>query len=624
MTRVHPWLFASTAALLLFGGVAGAATSWPRRSGDNQNSGSVTDGTFQLNRGAGLADLAVLDSIPTEGAVNGTPAITEDRLLVTTDDAGHVYVVDLDSAARIVDMPTGASGIQSSPLLATLSTGEHRVYVGVNSAEKTLYCLNLDAIAAVRTTVHEDDGSQFFCSGPNGSQPWPRSLAADGPAGSSTFLASPLFAASQPIRNPVTGALETHDVLYTPTTGTGCENGQFWALDAVSGDLLWSFDPVTSGDGLGGTILASPAMSIPGTYTVGGGEVTVPSLLYVATGGCPNSPQVADYAESLVALDAATGSVEWFHRRRLADAVGFDMTSAPLVATIDDPVVGCQVVVNFDEDGCVYGFPQAKDVPLFGDFGAVDYGGFQTQQRGFGYDPMRDGQQRLLYRKCLVPGGPGGGFSHADPALWTGVNGLNARVQGVAIAQAAGGHVGADDTNAFAVDVCTGRVVWASSDVGNGRSDAVVASGLLIQLGGETTPPAGGLPLASFNEVHVLEADSFNYATPRDSDIRGGGLFANVVLPAEHDSSPKAGGPAVVRGRIYVPTSKGIDVIGLPATRGGQASPARIRGSNVFAGPYPEPMAPGAIGGGLPLVDLYDPLPLQVDSQLRRQGAYNN
>lgn len=616
-------LLAST-ALLLAAGVACAGTSWPRRGGDNQNSGAVGDGAFELNRGSALADMTALYSIPTEGAVNGTPVITEDRLLVTSDDAGHVYVVDLDSGARIVDMPTGTSGVQSSPVLATLSSGEHRVYVGVNSAAKTLYCLNLDAIAAVRTSVRNDDGSRFSCTGPNGSKPWPRSLAADGPNGSAAFRASPLFAAGQTIRNAATGAFAAHDVLYTPTTGAGCDNGQFWALDAATGERLWSFDPVTSGDGRGGAIVASPAMSLPGTYTVGYATVTVPSLVYVATSGCPSSPAVAEYAESLVALDAATGAVEWFHRRRLADAAGFGITSAPLVATIDDPAAGCQVVVSFDEDGCVYGFPQAKSIPALGDFGDTLYATSQNRQYGFGYDPMRDGEQRLLYRKCLVPGGPGAGFSDAGAALWTGVNGLSSRVQGVAIAQAAGGHVGADDANEFAVDVCTGRVVWASSDVDNGRSDAVVAANLLVQLGGTTTPAAGGVPLASYGEVQILDGDSYNYPDPRDSDIRGGGMYADVRLPAGHDPSPRAGGPAVVRGRIYVPTSKGIDVIGLPSVRGGQASPPRIQGNNLFAGPYAEPIAPGSVGGGVPLVDLYDPFPLRVDSEIRRQGAYNN
>jgi outer membrane protein assembly factor BamB len=612
-------------AVLVLATAAGAATSWPRRSGDNQNSGAVADSALNLNRGDGLADLTVLEhqSILTAGAVNGTPAITENRLLVTSDDAGHVYVVDLDSAARLVDMPTGTSGVQSSPVLATLSSGEHRVYVGVNSAEKTLYCLNLDAIAAVRATVRNDDGSQFFCGGPNGSNPFPRSLAADGATGSGTYRASPLFAAGQSIRNPATGALQTHDVVYTATTGVGCENGQFWALDAVTGEVLWTFDPVTSGDGLGGAIGASPAMSLPGTYTIGYEPVTVPSLVYVATGGCPSSLEVRDYAESLVALDAATGAVTWFHQRRLADAIGYDTTSAPLAAVVGGPD-GCQVVVSFDEDGCVYGFPQAADVPAFGDLGNTGYGPLQTRQYGPGYDAMRPGQQRLLYRKCLVPGGPGAGFSDANPALWRGVAGIDAHAQGVAIAQAAGGHVGADDSNAFAVDVCTGRVVWASSDVDNGRNDAVVVSGMLVQLGGTTTAGTTTVPIASYGEVQVLDGDSYNYANPRDSDIRGGGMYADVRLPAGHDPSARAGGPAVVNGRLYVPTSKGIDVIGLPAVRGGRASLPRINGNNVFAGPYSEPSAPGSIGGGVPLVDLYDPLPLRVNSEIRRQGAYNN
>ena len=52
-----------------------------------------------------------------------------------------------------------------------------------------------------------------------------------------------------------------HDVIYTPTTGLDCANGQFWAIDAYSAELLWAFDPVVNGNGQGGTIWTTPAMS---------------------------------------------------------------------------------------------------------------------------------------------------------------------------------------------------------------------------------------------------------------------------------------------------------------------------------------------------------------------------
>ncbi|MGH7899572.1 MAG: hypothetical protein ACREQQ_16585, partial [Candidatus Binatia bacterium] len=71
-----------------------------------------------------------------------------------------------------------------------------------------------------------------------------------------------------------------------------------------------------------------------------------------------------------------------------------------------------------------------------------------------------------------------------------------------------------------------------------------------------------------------------------------------------------------------VPTTKGIAVVGI--VPGSNASPPKTNGLNLFAGPYPQPVAPGAVGGGLPAVDVYGPYPLLLDSEVRRLGAYNN
>jgi hypothetical protein len=621
------------AGLVVFVTVAGAATSWSRRGGDDQNTGNAgSDPAFEL---ANMANLKYLFTIPTQGIVNATPIITDDRLLITGDWKGHVYVIDLDTTKRIVDMDTGSGGdatigndalsnlgnefgdyvgMQATPLLATVSTSageQHRAYVGVNSAAKTLYCFNLDAIAAVRATVEGDNGTQFFCEGPGGSHPWPRSLAADGPEnGNKTLNGSALFAKDHPITlNNVT---TEHDVIYTPSTGLDCANGQFWAIDAYTAELLWSFDPVVNGDSTGGTIWTTPAISRDGKW------------IYITTGDCVGQPQVGEKAESLIALNAATGKIEdggWFHQRRLVDTADLDVGNGPLVADVDDPNVGCHVVVSFDKDGCVYGFPQERDIPQVGDVGDLANGTTQTQQHGFGYDPLRDGQQRLLYRKCLVSGSLNGGFNASNPAFT--IVGAVRGAQGLAVQQASGyptGHIGADDANAFAIDVCTGRVVWASSDVKNGRTDAAISNGYLFQIAGTVKPAAGDYPYTFVREIQVVDMDAHNYANPRDSDIVGGGIKATVQLPDQ--PSLGGGGVAIVNGRIYVPTTKGIAVVGL--VPGSDASPPQVNGNNIFAGPYPEPIAPGAAGGGLNAVDLYDPYPLLLDSEIRRLGAYNN
>lgn len=627
MTKRLSFLATAVAGLLVLATAAGAATSWPRRGGDDQNTGNASSDPFL--RPWNVKDLKYLYTLPTQGIVNATPVITEDRLLITGDWAGHVYVIDLDTTKRLVDMttPTGGDatvgddalghlgnefgdyvGMQSTPVLATLSSGEHRVYVGVNSADKTMYCFNLDAIAAARLTIETpDDGTRFFCDGPNGTKPWPRSLATDGPTGNDTLNGSALYARQHPIGPP--GNQTMHDVLYTPTTGLDCANGQFWALDAYSGELLWAFDPVTNGDSTGGTIWTTPAMSKDG------------KRIYITTGDCVGQPQMGEKAESLIALDADTGGVDWFHQRRLIDTADLDIGNGPLVADVDDPNIGCHVVVSFDKDGCVYGFPQERDIPQVGDVEDLQNSASQSHQYGFGYDPLRDGQQRLLYRKCLVPGSLNGGFNASNPAF-TILGGIRG-AQGLAVQQASGyptGHVGADDANAFAIDVCTGRVVWASSDVKNGRTDAAISNGMLFQLAGTVKPPAGDYPYSFVREIQIVDMDAHDYANPRDAVVNGGGILATVQLPDQ--PSLGGGGIAIVNGRIYVPTTKGIAVVGV--VPGSNFSPPQINGNNIFAGPYSEPIAPGAAGGGLPVVDPFDPYPLLLDSEIRRAGAYRN
>jgi hypothetical protein len=306
------------------------------------------------------------------------------------------------------------------------------------------------------------------------------------------------------------------------------------------------------------------------------------TLVYVTTGDCVGKPQMGAKAESVVALNAQTGAVEWFHQKRLVDAADLDIGTGIAVADVAG-YQGCNVVVSSDKDGCIYGYDQQADIPQIAD---PDY------------DPLRAGQQRVLWRKCFVGGSLNGGFNSSNGGVW-----------GRLFVQQTSGypdsHLGADDTNAFAVDVCNGQVQWASSDVSNGRTDAAIASDMLFQLG-VTRKIAGvnGPTYQWMQEVTVVALDAGLSRVPE--------VLATVKIPAQ--GSLGGGGVAIADGTLYIPTVAGVAIA--KVVPGSNASLPVRRGLNVFAGPYPAPVAPGA-EPGMPSASADDPYPLM----LRKPGA---
>src|SRR3989454_6154537 len=387
--------------------LAPAAASWPRRFFDAQNTANVGDDPKLTP--ANAPDLTLLATLAADGpatfgvtVVNHTPVVG-DRLVYFGDMVGWFYVYDVSgldaqppTAPRLLLRvathtagPVGSAlgtytGVQATPNLALVTnpnTGqdEKRLYFGVDRVDKTLWCLNVDKIIADRSAIPSgalcEDTCEcnvngdcpadppgcmkdapsacqaYFCDGP-----WPMSLGSPEPpvdlgGDRNTLNGSPLFAADMPFP---TGP---RDVLYVPSTGLDCSNGQFYAIDAFTGEKIWTFDPV----------------------------------------------------------------------------------------------------VTIDKDSCIYGFPQQPDVPQVGDLG---------------FDPLRIGQQRLLYRTCFAYGSLGGGFDAAGGVI-------SGRVLGASAALPLGPLAG-DDVNAFAVDACTGDFKWASSSLGATFGEGAAASGMLF------------------------------------------------------------------------------------------------------------------------------------------------
>lgn len=601
-------------AIAIAGDAAQAGTTWSDRSGDLQNTGNAGDepGLTYDN----VKDLKVVDSVSTPGGVVATPVVT-DGLVVVGDMTGIVYVVDAAKAPAkvLIALNTGAppstttvgklprtgtpadaqgdkfgvghlpqelgnyKGVQSTATLGTVTLAggvkELRAYIGANTNKATMWCLNLSAVerdrAGLNAAAAPSDGAGYLCAGngPDGvTTAWPRSLSPAGfGRGNGTYNGAPMFSAGQTIK--VNGVDQVRDVLYTPTTGLDCADGRMWALDALTGELLWEFDPVPNGNG--GTIWTTPAMSRD------------KRLVYVSTGDCVGNPQMLSMREAVVALNADDGTVAWWHQKRLVDTADLDVGTGIAVADVDGRH-GCHVVISSDKDGCIYAYNQTVDIP--------------TDVSSPGYDPLRAGQQRVLWRECFVGGSLNGGFNASNGAL-----------SGRLFVQQTSGypdsHVGADDSNAFAVDVCNGQVQWASSDVSNGRTDAAIASGMLFQTG--VTRKAAGVNGPGYQwvqEVTVVDMDVGLARVPT--------VLATLKLPAQ--GSLGGGGVAIADGTVYVPTVKGLAIARV--VPGSNASAPVRRGLNVFAGPYPEPLAPGGLGS-YPAANPEDPYPLMF----RKPGA---
>jgi len=113
--------------------------------------------------------------------------------------------------------------------------------------------------------------------------------------------------------------------------------GRVMAFDAMTGDEIWRFNTVPMGDEIG-----ADTWLIPETAKTGGGGVWGAMSLDVSTGelfvpvGNPwpdLDPSVRPgdnlFTDSIVILDAQTGTLKWWHQVAPADWLDYDLAAAP-------------------------------------------------------------------------------------------------------------------------------------------------------------------------------------------------------------------------------------------------------------------------------------------------------
>ncbi len=146
------------------------------------------------------------------------------------------------------------------------------------------------------------------------------------------------------------------------------------AWNIRTGELVWTFNLVPQPGEPGHETWENDAWKTTGGVNVWG-HITVDTTLgmaYVPT--APPSPDYVGvnrpgdtlYGTSLVALDANTGKLKWFHQLVHHDLWDFDSASAPTLVDVVQKGVKIPAVVHMGKMGLMFIFDRRNGKPIFG------------------------------------------------------------------------------------------------------------------------------------------------------------------------------------------------------------------------------------------------------------------
>ncbi len=307
-------LFALAASVLLAQRGQTASRGWPLPNADLAGTRSAASSTIDSSN---VATLAPAWRFPLRGYQ--TPSGVFASTPITLD--GRVYIQDLDSDVFALDESTGRLVWKTH--VRQVSGGPN----GLSAADGRIYG------NTSRGTFALDQAS--------GKVLWRRRLVREA---NQTVDIAPQVA---------------NGLVYTSTVGLlPGGKGVVYALDAATGRVRWRF----------ATILGEWA--VPGKAAGGGAwwpaSVATDGTVYVGTanpvpwGGTPALPNGAAYrgralyTDSLLALDGATGSLEWYRQATPHDVRDYDFSASPILA--DQEIAGAtrSVVYGAGKAGVVY------------------------------------------------------------------------------------------------------------------------------------------------------------------------------------------------------------------------------------------------------------------------------
>lgn len=251
---------------------------------------------------------------------------------------------------------------------------------------------------------------------------------------------------------------------------TGGDRGVLHALDAESGDIVWTFDTVLGDDlwgnpevNSGGGSWYPPAIDAERGLVYWGVANPAP---FPGTAEFPNGssrPGPNLYTNSAVALDLATGELQWFHQVIPHDILDRDLIHTMLVDLAD----GTDLVVTTGKGGTVVGIDPDTGTPRW----ETPVGRHEN-----------DDLDELPGETVVYPGTYGGVLT---PPAWADgtvyVATLNAPTTLVPDATAYfGSDLGTGPGEVVAIDAASGAVQWATSVPGDPLGAVTVVNDLLF------------------------------------------------------------------------------------------------------------------------------------------------
>jgi len=356
------------AAVFFLGGLAGAQemdesprADWPTYGGSfGQQRYSRLDQVTSKNVGrlkvawtfevpdAGTDD-ASLQTTPlvVRGRDAGLPAF--DAVMLVTSPFGRVIALDASAGQRVWEfVPPLRDPLKLCCSKSNRGAAFGKVVTGAFSSQPRVYVATLDArlwaLSAVTGQPVEGFGDG---AGPAGSV-----TVADNNAGYSLTMA-PLFIPRGDI--PTGGKGQARDLVVIGISGADYETrGFLTAYDALTGDLVWRFHTVPAPGEFGGDTWPVLTGRFADPHLRGGGPVwmtpaydAAAGRLFFAVGNpAPNLDGTHRagnnlFSDSIVALDARTGTRVWHYQEVHHDIWDYDSASPPVLIDVGGrPAVG--------------------------------------------------------------------------------------------------------------------------------------------------------------------------------------------------------------------------------------------------------------------------------------------
>ena len=406
-----------------------APTAWPTAGFDLSNSRAIAGGELGVATIEGLSERWTAD-VESLGSLSTVPIVV-DGVVYVQGGTGQVAALELDTGDTI--WLSDPNGFNIGPF--GVAVDDTRVYA-------------LDGSVGVQALDRE-----------TGEQLWATDVTATDTTG---IDIQPVIAGDLVIVSSVPVSISG---IYT-----GGDRGVVTALDRETGEVRWEFDTV-EGDDLWG----NPEVNS------GGGAWYPPAvdlergLVYVGVAnpapfpGTPEHPNGTSrpgdnlYTDSVVALDLATGALEWFHQVTPHDIFDRDQVHAQLVELPD----GTDVVVSSGKSGVVVGVDPDDGTPRW------------TTEIGL---HENDDLTELDGPTTVAPGTYGGVLTPpawADGVVYLPV--VNAPVELVPDETAYfGADVSVGEGEVVAVDAATGDVQWATTVPGQPLGAATVVNDLVL------------------------------------------------------------------------------------------------------------------------------------------------